>query len=73
MSLKNLEGGRETNPKHEILWAKMRFELKPHIFCIFCKFVSRVTDKKTVYIFLKPSASKVKLTDGFMDETGIKL
>ena len=46
MSLKNLEDGRETNPQHEILWPKMRFELKPHIFCIFCKFVSRVTDKK---------------------------
>ena len=46
MSLKTLEDGRETNPQHESLWPKMSFELKPHIFCIFCKFVSRVTDKK---------------------------
>ena len=43
MSLKNLEDGCETNPQHEILWPKMRFELKPHLFCFFGKCVSRET------------------------------
>ena len=43
------------------------------IFYFYCGSVSRETDEKMSIFFLNFLASKVKLADGFMNETGIKL
>ena len=43
------------------------------IFYFYCGSVSHETDKKMSIFFLNFLASKVKLADGFMEETGIKL
>ena len=42
-------------------------------FYFYCGSVSHETDKKMSIFFLNFLASKVKLADGFMEETGIKL
>ena len=43
------------------------------IFYFYCGSVSRETDEKMSIFFQNFLASKVKLADGFMNETGIKL
>ena len=42
-------------------------------FYFYCGSVSHETDKKMSIFFLNFLASKVKLADGFIHETGIKL
>lgn len=67
MSLKNLEDGRETNPQHEILWPRgLGWNLTYFVFFFVNVF-------HFVYISLNFSTFKMKLADGLMDETGIKL
>ena len=68
---------RQDNPQHEILWPvsckKWGFSRNLTYF-LFLLWISFTWNwRKNVYIFLNFLASKVKLADGFMDQTGIKL
>ena len=65
------------NTPHEILWPVLckkwgfSWNLTYFLFLLWISFTWNW--RKNVYIFLNFLASKVKLADGFMDETGIKL